>query len=97
MAHKRLTANGKLALGGGDKADAMAKIMGLQLVADSDTANVIGYKVGAATDTKQFVELTAILNTEEAWKPGNCDGMLSEGGWYFTLSGTNVQLHVFYE
>jgi len=95
LAHKRLTESGKLALGGGDGADQATKIRGLQLVADSDTANVIGYKAGAATAGKEFVELTAVLNTEREWFPPG--GVAAYEGWYFTLSGTGVQLHVFYE
>lgn len=95
MQHKILTVDGKLALGGGDSADRMAILHGIQLVADSDTANVVGYKDGAATAGKEFVELTAVLNTERErnFRPG----LQSAEGFYFTLTGTNVMLHAFYE
>lgn len=95
MQHKVLTVDGKLALGGGDSADRMAILHGIQLVADSDTANVIGYKDGAATAGKEFVELTAATNTER--ERDFRTGLQSAEGFYFVLTGTNVQLHVLYE
>ena len=97
MAHKRLTASGKLALPDGDSHDAQAKITGIQLVAGSNAANVIGYKAHAATDGKQFMELTAAADTEESWTPGNSGALASPGGWYFAISGTGPQVHIFYE
>lgn len=92
--HKRLTASGKLALSGGDSEDAAVGIAGIQLVAAGDTATVIGYKVGAATAGKEFIKLTALLNTEKEFVfPEPVQG---EGGWYFALTGTTPVLHVFY-
>lgn len=90
MQHKRLTADAVLGL----SEDALAKIHSVQLVADSDTANVIGYKAGSAVAGTEFMELTAATNTEQVREFHG--GLQTTGAWYFVMTGTNVQVHITY-
>lgn len=91
MQHKRLTADAVL----GTSDDAQVKIHSVQLVADSDAANVIGYKAGSAVAGAEFMELTALLNTEEVREFHG--GLQTTGAWYFVMTGTNAQVHIVYE
>ncbi len=91
MQHKRLTATGAL----GTSEDAQVKIHSVQLVADSDGANVIGYKAGSAVAGTQFMELTAGANTEKTREFHG--GLQTTEAWWFVMSGTGVQVHVVYE
>lgn len=91
MQHKRLTADAVL----GTSGDAQTKIHSVQLVAGSDTANVIGYKAGSAVAGTEFMELTAILNTEQVREFHG--GLQTTGAWFFVMTGTGVQVHVTYE
>lgn len=92
LGHKRLTASGKLALAGGDSQDQHTKIGGIQLVAGSDAATVIGYKVGAATAGEEFMKLACGANETAEWFPGFLIG--SPRGWYFAVTGTGPAVHV---